>query len=326
MARTVAAMALLLHVTAGPDRRDPRAAQAPIPDYSATLCTDLQSLRLGVPWSYFCAAADPEAIAAVDKAINTMQQLGAVVSDVDLPHAQYGPSASWTITYTESFAFHRANFFARARDYTPAFLHKIAGAACLTVEECLMAQRMRQVISAEFVAALAAVDALVTPTTTYPAHPINGKSPQTDMRSLTRPVSLTGLPALAVPCGFTTAGLPISMQLIGRAWEESTLLRIGHAYEQAAGWHRQRPPLEARPIPPLAPAAPAESTVIDAHWVLDFARLTGLDFVTAAYAEPIAASIGPVKAQLAAARQHLTAHVEPPVRPVSYDCRGLMEQ
>jgi aspartyl-tRNA(Asn)/glutamyl-tRNA(Gln) amidotransferase subunit A len=317
MARTVADVALLLQAMAGPDRRDPSAALAPIPDYLASLYTDLKGIRLGVLRSYFFAAADPEIIAAVDKAINTMQQLGAVVYDVELPYAQYGSSASWAIAYTEAFAFHRANFFARAHDYTPAFLHKITGAACLTAEERLTAQRLRQVISAEFVAALAAVDALVTPTTAYPAHPINGKSPQADMRSLTRPVSLTGLPALAVPCGFTTAGLPISMQLIGRAWEESTVLRIGHAYEQAAGWYWQRPPLEARPLPPLAPAAPTESTVIDAQWVVDFARLTGLDFVTTADAEPIAASIGPVKAQLAMARQRLEANVEPPVRAVA---------
>jgi aspartyl-tRNA(Asn)/glutamyl-tRNA(Gln) amidotransferase subunit A len=244
-----------------------------------------------------------------------MQQLGASVREVDLPHSCYGSAASWTIAYTESFAFHRANFFARSCDYTHAFLHKITGAACLTAEERVTAQRLRQVITAEFLAALAEVDAIVTPTTAYAAYPIGGTSPQADMRSLTRPVSLTGLPALAVPCGFTSTGLPASMQLVGRAWEESTLLRIGHAYEQAAGWYRRRPPLEARTIPqPAAPPVPPTGTV-DAQWVLDFARLTGLSFVTEADAAPIAASLSPVKAQLAEARLRLAAHCEPPVRP-----------
>ena len=83
-----------------------------------------------------------------------MQQLGATVREVDLPHSCYGSSASWSIAYTESFAFHRANFFARSRDYTHAFLHKITGAACLTAEERITAQRLRQVITAEFLAAL----------------------------------------------------------------------------------------------------------------------------------------------------------------------------
>jgi aspartyl-tRNA(Asn)/glutamyl-tRNA(Gln) amidotransferase subunit A len=251
----------------------------------------------------------------VRTAIETMHQLGATVQEVDLPHSCYGSSASWTIAYTESFAFHRANFFARSRDYTHAFLHKITGAACLTAEEGVTAQRLRQVITAEFLEALAEVDVIVTPTTAYAAYPIGGSSPQADMRSLTRPVSLTGLPALAVPCGFTSSQLPVSMQLVGRAWEESTLLRIGHAYEQAAGWYTRRPPLEARTVsqPPAPPAPPTGA--VDAQWVLDFARLTGLSFVTEADAAPIAAALSPVKTQLAEARQCLAAHCEPPVRP-----------
>jgi hypothetical protein len=268
-------------------------------------------MRLGVPRSYFFEAVEPEVAAAVQQAIETMSRLGAVVREVDLPHAQYGASASWTIAYTESFAFHRANFFARAHDYTPAFLHKITGAACLTAEERLTAQRLRQVITAEFVTALNTVDVIVTPTTASPAHAINSPLPQADMRSLTRPVSLTGLPALAVPCGFTSTGLPVSMQLIGRAWEEGTILRLAQAYEQTAGWYKQRPPIRPGPLPAITPHIATEPTAVDAQWVLEFARLTGLDFVTAADAEPIAASIGPAKVQLAIARQCLQASVEP---------------
>jgi aspartyl-tRNA(Asn)/glutamyl-tRNA(Gln) amidotransferase subunit A len=316
MARTVADTALLLQAMAGPDHRDSSAALQPVPDYPAALREDLTGIRLGVPRAYFFEAADPEVVQAVRTAVEMMQQLGATVYEIDLPHACYGSSASWTIAYTESFAYHRDNFFARSRDYTQAFLHKITGAACLTAEERITAQRLRQVITAEFLGALSGVDAIVTPTTAYPAHPVDGTSPQSDMHSLTRPVSLTGLPALALPCGFTSIGLPVNLQLIGRAWEESMVLRIGHAYEQAAGWYRRRPPLEARAIPaPTPPVAPAVPSAVDAQWVLDFAHLTGLSFVTAADAVSVAASIGPVKAQLAAARQRLDAGVEPPVRP-----------
>jgi aspartyl-tRNA(Asn)/glutamyl-tRNA(Gln) amidotransferase subunit A len=216
MARTVADTALMLQAIAGPDHRDPSAVLQPVPDYHATLKGDLRGLRLGVPSSFYFEHADPDVVTAVRTAIETMQQLGATVREVDLPHSCYGSSASWTIAYTESFAFHRANFFARAGDYTHAFLHKITGAACLTAEERVTAQRLRQVITTEFLTALAEVDAIVTPTTTYAAYPIGGASPQADMRSLTRPVSLTGLPALAVPCGFTSTHLPVSMQLVGR--------------------------------------------------------------------------------------------------------------
>ena len=315
MARTVADTALMLQTMAGPDRRDPSAALHAVPDYHAALRGDLQGIRLGVPRSYYFEHADPDVVAAVRTAIATMQQLGASVREVEMPHSCYGSSASWAIAYSESFAFHRANFFARSRDYTHAFLHKITAAACLTAEERVTAQRLRQVITAEFLAALHEVDAIVTPTTAYPAYPIGGTSPQADMRSLTRPVSLTGLPALAVPCGFTSTDLPVSMQLVGRAWEESTVLRIGHAYEQAAGWHRRRPPLQAQAVPqPTPPPAPPRGSV-DAQWVLDFARLTGLSFVTEADAVPVAAALSPVKAQLAEARQLLAPSCEPPVRP-----------
>ena len=93
------------------------------------------------------------------------------------------------------------------------------------------------------------------------------------------------------------------------------MLRIGHAYEQAAGWHQRRPPIRPEMMSATQAPAPLEPAAVDAQWVLDFARLTGLSFVDASDAEPIAASIGPVKAILAEARQRLQADVEPPVRP-----------
>jgi hypothetical protein len=193
-------------------------------------------------------------------------------------------------------------------------LHKIAGAAFLTAEERITAQRLRQVITTEFLEALDGVDVIVVPTTAYPAYPIGHASPQADMRSLTRSVSLTGLPALAVPCGFTTAGLPVSMQVIGRAWEEASVLRVGYAYEQAAGWHQRRAPIKPGPIPSASAPTPVSAGAIDAQWVMNFARLTGLSFIADRDAEPIAASIGPVKAMLAEARGRLAGGVEPPVR------------
>jgi hypothetical protein len=160
------------------------------------------------------------------------------------------------------------------------------------------------------------VDVIVSPTSAFPAHRIGGASAQSDTRSLTRPVSLTGLPALALPCGFTEAGLPVSLQVIGRAWAEPTLFRLGHAYEQAAGWVQRRAPLTAQGTPPTPLPPPSEPAAVDAAWVLDYARLTGLSFVTEADAEPIAASIGPQKTQLDAARKYIEPHIEPPVRPV----------
>lgn len=324
MARTVTDTALLLQAIAGSDRRDGTAAPQPVPDYTAALTGDIRGLRIGVPRTYFFDDVDPEVAAAVRTALAVIEQLGAVVREVDLPHAVYGSAPSWTIAYTESFAFHRDNFFARPRDYTPAFLHKITGAACLTADERVTAQRLRQIISAEFVHTLRDVDVIVTPTTAFPAHAIGSKSPQSETRSLTRPISLTGLPALAMPCGFTAAGLPISMQLIGRAWEESTLFRLGYAYEQTAGWHQRRAPLMAGPLPPTPQPQPADPPAVDTQWVLDIARLTGLTYVTEVDAMAIAASIGPQKTQLAAARVCVDAAVEPSTRAVMMASCGTL--
>ena len=316
MARTVADTALLLGAMAGSDRRDRSAAPQPAPDYAAGLNGDIRGLRVGAPRTFYFEALDPEVESAVRQAIEALASLGADVREVDLPLSAYGSSASWSIAYTEAFAFHRDNFFQRACDYTPAFLHKITGAACLTAEERLTAQRLRQMITYEFLTALSEVDVIVTPTSAFPAHRLDGASAQPDTRSFTRPVSLTGLPALALPCGFTEAGLPVSLQVVGRAWAEATLFRLGHAYEQAAGWAQRRAPIAAASAPLQPAPQPAEAAAVDAAWVLDFARLAGLDFVTEADAAPIAASIGPQKAQLAAARKLIPPHMEPPVRPV----------
>ncbi|MGI9475624.1 MAG: amidase [Hyphomicrobiaceae bacterium] len=315
MARTVADVAHLMQAIAGPDPRDPSAAVRAVPDYASTLNGDIRGLRIGVPRNYFFDMVDPEVVTAVRAAITKMEGLGAQVHEIELPSCEHASAASWTLAYTESFAFHRDRFFARARDYTPAFLHKITGAACLTAEERVLADRVRELTTAEFTAALDDVDVIVTPTTSFPAHPIDGPSPESLTHSLTRPISLTGLPSLSLPCGFASGGLPVGLQLTGRAWEESTVLRLGHAYEQATGWFRQRAPINAVENPPVHAVQPALASAIDPQWILDYAKLTGLDFVTADNAGPLAESIGPQKAQLQQARAMIEATLEPPVRP-----------
>ena len=316
MARTVADAAHLLQPIAGADRQDPSAASRPVPDYVSALTGDVRGLRIGVPRNYFFDAVDPDVIGAVRDAIAMMEDLGAQVYEIELPACEYASAASWALAYTESFAIHRDNFSARSRDYTAAFLHKITGAALLTAEERLTAERLRELTTTEFLQALRDVDVIVTPTTSYPAHPIAGRSPESESHSLTRPISLTGLPSLAIPCGFASGGLPVSIQLTGRAWEESTILRLGHAYEQATEWSRLRAPLDAAGNPPEHARQPGPPSAVDAQWVLDYARLTGLSFVTADDATPVAASIGPQKTQLARARSVIDAGTEPAVRPV----------
>ena len=188
----------------------------------------------------------------------------------------------------------------------------------LTADELVTARRLREMVTTEFLNALKQVDVIVTPTTAYPAHPIAGQPAESITHSLTRPISLTGLPSLALPCGFASGGLPVSMQLTGRAWEEGTVLRLGHAYEQATNWSKVRAPLNADTNPPEHVPEPALPSAIDANWVLDYARLTGLSYVTADDAEVLAQSIGPQKTQLHRAREAIDMNVEPDVRPVRF--------
>jgi Asp-tRNA(Asn)/Glu-tRNA(Gln) amidotransferase A subunit family amidase len=276
-------------------------------------------LRVGVPCNYFFDMVDPDVVTAVRAAVAVMESLGAQIYEIELTACEHASAASWAIAYTESFAFHRDNFFARSRDYTPAFLHKITGAACLSAEERVLAGRVRELTTGQFIAALQGVDVILTPTTSYPSHPIDGPSPESLTHSLTRAISLTGLPSLSLPCGFASGGLPVGLQLTGRAWEESTVLRLGHCYEQASGWYRHRAPMNAELSPPVHAPQPALPSAVDPQWILDYARLTGLSFVTVDDAEPIAQSIGPQMTQLKQARGLIEAGMEPPVRPARHN-------
>ena len=315
MARTVADLALLLRAMAGPGVDDPTAEPRPVPDYPTLLAEDLRGVRLGVPTACFFDNCHSEVLAGVRAAVETLRGLGASVEEVDLPLVEYGYAAQWAISYSESYAIHRANFLARSRDYGARFLHKIASGAFLTAEELVTANRLRTVITGGFVAALGRVDALLMPSTGHPANVVDGPYGGGDQAHLTRPVSLTGLPALSVPCGFTSTGLPIGLQVVGRAWEEGRVLGIGHAYQSATDWHRRRPPLAPGTTIDDAPAPTAPDGPCGPAWILDYARRNGLTFVEEADAAPVAASVAPVKEQLARGRERLDGSVEPPTRP-----------
>jgi aspartyl-tRNA(Asn)/glutamyl-tRNA(Gln) amidotransferase subunit A len=291
---------------AGPDPRDPAAAARDVPDYAAGLEGGVRGLRVGVPEGFFFEAAEPEVRTAARAAVACLADLGVEVRPVALRHAAYAPAASWTLAYSEAFTYHRASFLARARDYTPTFRHKITASALLSAPERVIAEEVRRRVADDFLTALQDVDVLVTPTTPHPAYPAGQASPGWDMGLFTRPVSLAGLPALALPCGFTGAGLPVSLQLVGRAWDETTVLRAGQAYERATDWSSHAPPMTEAPIPPVAAfPPPPRDPAVTPEWVLAMARLTGLDYVTEGDAAAIAAMLAPVRAHLALAREYL---------------------
>lgn len=266
---------------------------------------DLKGVRVGLPSSYYFEDLDSDVEYNVRMAIEQMKVLGASVESVDLPYTEYGSAASFTIAYTDAYSYHRKTFFSRTADYTPSFLCKITAAAFLSGEDLHLAQKIRECVAGAHRDALTHVDVILTPMAAYPAHPIGSVSPQTDMRSFARPVSLTGLPALSVPCGFTKSGLPVGMQLIGRSMQESTLFQIASAYEYATGWPNHIPPFKAEPIRELPDRDEHGSASINGQWILDSAKLNGMPYVTAEMADIIASHVNGVKGKLGEARNRL---------------------
>lgn len=329
MGRSVSDVALMLGAMAGPDRNDLSSSPRPVPDFTAQLGRGLKGLRIGVPDSFFMVDLDPEIDAAMKAAIKQFAELGAEVKPVSLPASEYASAASWTIAYSESFVYHRAWFETSSAEYTPAFYHKIAAAGMTASDERIVSQQIRQRVTREFTDAFSEVDVIITPTSRTLASADSRSVPagartlpwSGDMTSVTRPVSLCGFPGLSVPIGFAKDNTAMGMQLVGRPWEEATLFRAAHAYEESTPWHRVRPPAIPAAIPPrfgegvvAGPGALPEGAPVNAGWVMDMARLLGYAFVSEDDAANIAPMLAPVKMQLAAAKRALKLDIEIPTR------------
>jgi len=315
MARTVRDVALMLDAMLAADPTTYQSDSFGTNAFSERVADAPREIRLGVPRQYFFDAhVDREVVDGVRAAIEQFRQMGAEVVEVDTPHAEYGLAASWAIAYAEAFGYHRDNFFARSREYTRSFLHKITGAALVSAEEYLAAQRIRERVTAEFLDAFTHqdLDALVTPATPYTAFGL-GASPPQDMGRLTRPLSLAGLPSLSIPCGYSEAGMPIGMQLVGRSLDEQTLLQIGHAYQRVTDWHSRIPPLTERAV--SVDAAPAGGARPSPDFTRKRAAALGLTYIEDDDWDGISASIAPMLQQLESARAMLSHSDAPSVRP-----------
>ena len=252
MAKTVEDVALLLQAMAGYDARDPGSAQQPVPDYAAALNGDVRGLRVGVPRQYFYDALDPEVEGAVRQAIEVIKGLGASVHEVSWPSLRFATLAALVIVLAEASAFHESWIRTRAQDYAPDVALLLKWGLLLPASAYLKAQRLRALMCHEVTALWREVDVLVTPATMVAAprpgalqvH-VGGRQMSTReaLLRLMRPYNLTGLPAMSIPCGFTSAGLPIGLQIAGKPFDEATVLRVAHVYEQQNDWHRRQPPL-----------------------------------------------------------------------------------
>jgi aspartyl-tRNA(Asn)/glutamyl-tRNA(Gln) amidotransferase subunit A len=262
--------ALMLEAIAGHDPADSTSADRPVARYSDALTGDVKGLRLGVPKEYFITGISPEVEQAVRYPIRLLAKNGAVVEEISLPHTEYAVAVYYIVATAEASSNlarydgmrfgHRAGgkdlldtyMLSREEGFGPEVKRRIMlGTYALSAgyydAYYLKAQRVRALIKQDFDEAFRRCDAIITPTAPTTAFKIGEKIANPLQMYLsdiyTISVNLAGLPALSLPCGFDGDGMPIGLQIIGKHFDEATILRLAHAYEQATEWKKRKPKL-----------------------------------------------------------------------------------
>jgi aspartyl-tRNA(Asn)/glutamyl-tRNA(Gln) amidotransferase subunit A len=238
--------AIMLQVLAGYDAGDPASIDAPVPDFTATLEKLPPKLRIGVPRSFFFDDLHSEVAAAIEKAIQVFHGLHAEIRDIKLE-----VPTDRTLSSAESWAFHEPLVARSPELYQPVALGRIQSGANITAAAALRARRELEASRHAIRKVFDDVDVLLTPTVPIPPpviadlreHPENLRPAELLMLRNTRPFNVWGTPTISVPCGFTSDGLPIGLQLAGPPWREELVLQVAHAYEQATDWHNRLPEL-----------------------------------------------------------------------------------
>ncbi|MDX2253629.1 MAG: Asp-tRNA(Asn)/Glu-tRNA(Gln) amidotransferase subunit GatA [Nitrospira sp.] len=262
--------AFVLGSIAGHDPQDSTSADVPVPDYLKALAKrDLKKLRVGVPREFFAEGLDPEVDQAVKAAIAELKTLGGEIKDIQLPRTDAAVAVYYVLATAEASSnlarFDGVKFGLRAKetkDLADLYMKTRQEGFGPEVKRRIMlgtyvlsagyydayygkAQAVRTLVCQDFEAAFKEVDLIVTPATPTPAFKLGEKSEDPLQMYLsdifTISVNLAGLPAIALPCGFSKSGLPIGLQLIGRPFEEETILRAAYAYEQATEWRTKKP-------------------------------------------------------------------------------------
>ena len=253
LARTARDCARLLGVIAGPDPRDPASVDRLVPDYEAALDGDVRGLRIAIPRAHFLDGADPEIAGAFDAALRTIEDLGATPRDVALPVIPTVIAYAGIVSRVEAASIHARSVRRTPWLYTPSLLARLyASLAIPAVYYSEAVSRRGALLRAFGEQVFRAADVLAVPTLrcrvptlaetdvdTEPAE--HAEAIMAELTANTRPISYLGLPAISIPCGFDSNGLPIGLQLIGRPFAEPTLLRLADAYQRESDWHLRRP-------------------------------------------------------------------------------------
>ncbi|MBM3154252.1 MAG: Asp-tRNA(Asn)/Glu-tRNA(Gln) amidotransferase subunit GatA [Chloroflexi bacterium] len=269
--KTVTDCALVMNVISGHDPRDSTSVPNPVPDYTKSLIPDLKKLRIGIPKEYLVEGMQPEVRVIMQAAIAKLEELGAEVDwNVSLPHTKYALAAYYILAPSEAsanlarydgvkygFSYRDTSNMWEAMEKTKQFgfgaevkrrimLGTYALSAGYYDAYYLKAQKVRTLIKQEFDHAFEKYDALVTPTSPTVPFKLGERVDDPVQMYLsdicTLPTNIAGIPGISVPAGFVD-GLPVGMQILGKHFDEATLLRIAFAYEQATDWRKKRPPM-----------------------------------------------------------------------------------
>ena len=250
MTRTVRDAAIVMNAIAGCDKRDASSANRPDEDFTRLLEQDISGMRVGLPQEYFYDVIDDEVSAAVQQAARILEGLGAHVEECSIPALNDSVSISGTILLTEAAEIHLDNLREHADDLDADVRRRLEEGAMTPAVTYIAAQRARASFNREISRAMRTYDILLAPTTAIGAPKIGDSMVEVSgvseaklaiMPRLTRPHNICGIPTVSVPCGFTSEGLPIGMQIAARAFKDAVALQVAYAYEQATEWHTRRP-------------------------------------------------------------------------------------
>ncbi len=268
LTKNVQDTALLMNIISGHDPLDSTSAPLSEPDFTLALGQDIKGIKLGVPKEYFIEGTEKEVEASVKDAIRKLEDLGAIPVEISLPHTGYAIATYYILATSEAssnlarYDGVKYGFRAEGKDLMDMYSNTRAQGFGAEIKRRIMlgtyalssgyyeayykkAQQVRTLIKKDFERAFQEVDVIITPTSPTVAFKVGEKSADPLQMYLsdifTISVNLAGVPGISIPCGFTTDNLPVGLQLIGKHFDEESLLKIAYAYEQATEWHKRRP-------------------------------------------------------------------------------------
>jgi aspartyl-tRNA(Asn)/glutamyl-tRNA(Gln) amidotransferase subunit A len=242
LTRTVRDAALVLRAIQGPDNDDPYSVDHVQDDYFTQMNLSLDGAVVGVPRQFFFSGGDPEVVGLVDQALKTFQDLGADVIDMDLPDVERAYREA-DVTFSEISQAHGAALADEPEAFSEALRRRYAAVTSVSDADYETAQVFRKEFRQQVAAVMGRCDVLAMPTSTVAAAPI-AKRPRNhavERRKNASIFNFTGQPAISIPCGFTTTGLPAGMMLVGAMFGDAKVFRFAHAFEEATPWHRRHP-------------------------------------------------------------------------------------